>query len=467
MSVPPPDAARDGCRILYRDIGDYLTREDKLAKLRDWGSIAGIDDWREIAPDAHHDWIGQRSAAYQALTPLGSKEAKGGRADDAIFRLYSRGLATSRDAYVYSFSRATCADNARRMAADYTAALSEVKAGNDPAADLRDIVARHSSNLPWDRELKNNLKRRKTVTYSADNIWTTPYRPFVKQHCYVDYVLVNNKYRMDVIFPRADSDNRAICVPGMGSTKAFSALMVDAMPDLNFLASGAQCFPRWRFERRNEKQGELLDGAHGPERVDNISDAALRAFRVHYADNTITKDDVFEYVYGVLHAPAYRDRFANDLAKALPRAPLAPDFRAFADAGARLAALHLNYETGPEYPLDLVFAGEGEPDAGHFRIEKMKLTDDGATLIVNEHLRLCGIPAEAHEYEVNGRTPLGWLVDRTRVRRDKESGIVNDPNGWFEDDPRGLIAAVRRIVYVSVETARIVRGLPAPFAADE
>ncbi len=469
MSAPPPGAAdRDRGRILYRDIGDYLTREDKLKFLRDKGSVAGIDDWREIAPDRHHDWLGQRDRTFETFYPMGSKQAKAGKADDAVFRLFSNGYKTGRDAYLYNFSRESCAENARRMVDDYRAALGELKEGKD----LRDAVDRHSSHVRWDRELKNNLKRRKEVVFAPDNIWTTQYRPFVKQHCYVDYVLVNSKGRMDSMFPAADSGNRAIYVSGVGSTRPFSALMVDRMPDLHFVAFG-QCFPRYRYRQPAAAQDALPGIAAKIERVDNISDVGVRAVRVRYADNTITKDDVFAYVYGVLHAPAYRERFANDLTKALPRVPFAPDFRAFADAGARLADLHLGYETGPEYPLDVIFAGEGEPEPDHFRLgtRRMRLDDDKTThkttLVVNDHIRLAGIPAEAHDYEVNGRTPLGWLIDRYRIARDKESGLVNDPNAWFADDPRGLAAAVRRVVHLSVETARLVAALPAPFDDDD
>ena len=202
------------------------------------------------------------------------------------------------------------------------------------------------------------------------------------------------------------------------------------------------------------------------ERVDNITDTALVAFQAHYNDDEITKDAIFDYVYGVLHAPAYRERFANDLAKALPRIPMAPDFDGFATAGRDLAALHLGYETCAEYPLEIVAARPGELQSHNFRLREraMRFTDDERTvLIVNDHISLTGIPGEAHGYVVNGRTPLNWLIDRYRVKRDRESGIVNDPNGWFAK-PEDLIAAIRRIVHVSVETVRIVASLPGPFA---
>ena len=458
--VRNPDAEPKGCRIFYRDIGDYLKREEKLVILREAGSIAGIEDWREIAPDRHHDWIGQRDEAFQALYPMGSKAAKAGKEDEAIFKLYSRGLATSRDAYIYNFSHDACAANARAMVGDYLGALRELTTDGADARNLDEIVTRHALHVRWDRELKNNLRRRKEVSYSADNLWTTQYRPFVKQHCYVDYVLVNNKYQQDSIFPEADSENRAICVPGVGSTKPFSVLVVDTMPDIQLMFNG-QYLPRYRYSYRPD----LLQDGPGSERLDNISGKALGTFREHYDDRTITKDAIFYYVYGVLHAPGYRERHATDLAKELPRIPFATDFHAFADAGRALAELHLGYETCQEFPLNLACSQPGDPRPERYRMSKraMRYADDDRTvLVVNDHISLGGIPVEAHQYSVNGRTPLAWCIDRYKITQDKESGIVNDPNGWF-DDPRDLIATIRRIVHVSVETVRIVEGLPDPF----
>ena len=267
------------------------------------------------------------------------------------------------------------------------------------------------------------------------------------------------------MFPTSDSENRAICVPGVGSTKPFSTLVVDMMPDIQLMFNG-QCFPRYQYQEPMDAQSDLPGLETRLERVDNITDMALRAFRVHYKDNGITKDAIFDYVYGVLHAPGYRERFANNLAKELPRVPFAPDFHAFAEAGRALAELHLGYETCEEYPLEVAFTGEGSPRPEHFRIgaRAMRFADDEKTvLVVNDHIQLEETPPEAHEYQVNGRTPLEWFIDRYKVTQDKESGIVNDPNGWFAD-PQDLITAIRRIVHVSMETARIVNALPESIA---
>ena len=304
--VRNPNAAHEGCRILYHDIGDYLKREKKLEILRKEKSISGIDDWQEITPDRHNDWIGQRDEAFQALYPLGSKAAKAAKiaeVDEVIFKLYSNGYKTGRDAYVYNFSRNACEENAHKMVNDYLGALQELNEGRNKSPDIDKLVSRHTSNVRWDQGLKDDLMRRKEIKYSSVNVWPTRYRPFVKQYCYADYSLAQRKYQMDSIFPSEDTENRAICVPGIGSNKPFSALVVDTMPDLELISKG-QCFPRYRYAQRSG--GGLLNEIPGLERIDNISDsgAGYMCFGHHYNDSTINKGrDIFDYVYGILHAP--------------------------------------------------------------------------------------------------------------------------------------------------------------------
>ncbi|MCY3930402.1 MAG: hypothetical protein OXH70_01665 [Acidobacteria bacterium] len=322
--VRKPAATRHGCRVFYRDVGDYLKREEKLGVLRETRSLAAVDQWCEIEPDEHHDWIGQRDPAFQRLYALGSKAAKAGKADDAVFRLFSSGYKTSRDAYTYNFSASDCAQNGNRMVADYMRAMELREAS--PDVPVEDAARLNSRNLRWDRELKNNLRRRRSVEYSLDRIRQTQYRPFVKQYCYVDYTLVNNKYQQDRIFPsgavsgtglapsvrpsvrpsvelgdmrarrRLDealehpyhrraarsgtglegsvlpplpvrTENRVICVPGRGANKPFSVLVADRIPDLHYVEFG-QCFPRWSFPsprrrlRRAVSDGTGARGQH-------------------------------------------------------------------------------------------------------------------------------------------------------------------------------------------------------------
>ena len=300
------------------------------------------------------------------------------------------------------------------------------------------------------------------MAYTNDRIGRVHYRPFVKQYGYVDTILANCKYQQDRIFPGKATVNRVICVPGIGSNKPFSVLITDTMPDLGFI-SASQCFPRYRYPP--QPGNTLFAEASGTTRIDNIFDSTLTHFRDYYRNTAITKDAIFDYVYGILHAPLYRTRFKNDLSKELPRVPLAEGFEAFRQAGAALTNLHLGYESSAEYLLDCIFKGKGSPESHHFRLSRKPMhlaKKDPSTLEVNEYISLTGIPALAHEYHVNGRTPLEWFMDRYRITQDRDSGIVNDPNEWFEN-PEDLMRAIRQIVTVSVETMQIVKNLPDPF----
>ena len=462
LLVKNPNTTRDGCRIHYRDIGDYLTHEQKLEALSEAKSVKGFSEWQTIKPNKHHDWIDQRSDVFTNFYPLGSEATKKGEANDAIFRLYLRGLETTRDAYIYNLSRDACAKNAERMVRDYLAARAELK--ENPELTVDEAARLHSSNIKWSQELKNRMSRKRTQ-FEDGYIRKAAYRPFVAANCYADHIFLSRAHQLDQMFSDSFSENRVICAPGTGSKKAFSVLMTDTMPDLGF-NNATRCFPRWQYPKPTDTSDTTLtfDGIDKPpDRIDNISDTALHTFREYYSDDSITKDAIFDYVYGVLHAPSYREAFANDLSKMIPRIPFAPDFQTFAAAGVALANLHLNYETCERYPLQLVFAHDGDPQPHHFRLgtRAMRFTDKQTktTLIVNEHIQLAGIPEAAHWYVVNGRTPLEWFIDRYKITKDTDSGIVNDPNGWFAD-PHDLVTAIERIVYVSVESTQIIEGLP-------
>ena len=465
LLIRNPNAKHEGCLIHYHDVGDYLSPEEKLASLREAGSIAGIADWRRIRPNAQHDWIDQRSQAYQRLYPLGTKDVKAGRDGNAAFHLFSNGWKTGRDAYLYNFSSDALARQARRAVNGYMGARREVRgsvAERDTAV-LDAAVRRHSTHIRWDRELKRKLRQREPVFFSTDNVRAVHYRPFVKAYCYVDRHFAQAPALMGEVFP-AERENRAICVTGIGSTKGFSALAVNVMPDLHLIAFG-QCFPRYRYRSKAGRQVDLPGVGDNVERIDNVTDLTLALFRDHYGDRRITKNAIFDYIYGVLHAPDFRQQFAYDLAKELPRVPFAEDFRAFVDVGRALTRLHLSYETCRRHRLEVKSSTRDNASRYRLGTRKMRYVDDDKSILaINDVTQLRGIPPEAHGYEVNGRTPLDWLIDRYCIVQDKQSGIVNDPNAWF-DAPEELLATIQRIVHVSVETTRIVKQLPSTGAS--
>ena len=464
--VKNPNAAGDGCRIYYRDIGDNLKSEEKLAILKEAHLISGFTDWQEVIPDQYHDWIRQRSPEFDQFYALGSENSKKGLPDDTIFSLYSLGRQTTKDLYVYNFSRASCIENARKMTEDYLAAISDLE--TNPELSVAEASRRHSSNIMWVSNLMKKLERKHRTEFDEAYIRKIMFRPFIPTYCYTDNTFAISMYQMGRIFPNSSSENRVICVPGIGSEAPFSALITDTMPDRHF-NEACQCYPRYSYPKP-PKALDTTDKLPGIEResdrIDNISDIALNAFRKHYPDDAITKDAIFDYVYGVLHSPTYREKFANDLSKVLPRIPFAPDFHTFAKAGGELATLHLGYETCEQYPIDITSTHQEESEPKHFLIDErgMRFADnEETTLIINDYVKLSGIPAEAHRYIINGKTPLEWFIERYQINR--ERGVHNDPNGWFAD-PRDLVTAIERIVHVSVESTRIIEGLPSQLTDD-
>ena len=473
--VKNPNATHEGCKIQYRDIGDYLTREEKLETLREKESISGFSDWETITPNKHHDWIEPRSDDFTKFPPLGTKDTMDGKTDEAIFKIYSNGYQTGKDDYIYNFTRDICAENAKQMTQVYLAAISELE--KNPQLTLNEVMSLHNSYINWDDALERKLKQKKKTEFSEDYIRKVLYRPFVATNCYTDYIFAQRKGKMHRIFPDSLSENRVICVPGKGSKTTFSALMVDTMPDRGFIGAG-QCFPRYEYpEQKDTSNATNMFGENEDQSKhnDNILDTALKAFHEHYNDDTITKDVIFDYVYGILHAPNYCEQFANDLSKMIPRIPFAPDFHAFAEAGKKLADLHLNYETCEQYPLSVEYPNISSPptdledaDPTLFLLTEkaMRFGDiERRTLIINEHVRLSSIPEDAHRYIVNGRSPLEWFIDRYKIKTDPDSGILNDANSWFAD-PRDLIIAIERIIHLSVQSTRIINTLPAEITAD-
>ena len=462
-------AHRGECRIHYRDIGDYLSREQKLQLIREYGSIAGIPDWQDIQPDAHHDWLEQRDPAYQQFMPLAIRSQKFRANVSAVFSLLSLGIATNRDSWVYSFDQEQLSQRIQDMTAFYRERLQSVADGTMTEAEA---TANNSPDrIKWTVGLRDHFKRRQLIVLDVFNLRVGMYRPFSKQHLYFEPKYIERTLRIPAMFPMPTAPNQVIGVTGRGETVSFSTLMTDTIPNLHLVAS-AQWFARWHYEAHDPDRPEAwaqtddggLDIVPGYRRLDNITDWCLRQFRTQYPALRITKDDIWHYLYGLLHAPDYRERFKADLSKDLPRIPFAPDFGAFRDAGAALAALHLGYETCPEHglPVDVDGIGDSVYRLGSKAMQwgGTRKEPDRSVLHVTPAVTLRGIPEAAHSYVVNGRTPLEWAVDRLRIRQDKESGIVNDPNAWFSDNPAALVSHLRHLVHVSVETVRIVEGLP-------
>lgn len=335
-----PDKRHLGCQIRYRDVEDRMTRAEKLHFLAHTKSTAGINGWKKIRPDVHQDWINQRDPGFSALLPMGSKETKAKLSARAIFLQYCTGIKTNRDAYLYNFDRDACLRNAAAAIDCYQNALGQWKCQKESGLRFSEcvdgLVRSNSSDLHWDIVQKTQLEREREIEFNPDLIRKVSYRPFVKTHGYLEFGLINSKNLQDRFFPLDGSPNRAICVSGIGSTKPFSVLVTDLMPDLHFTEFG-QCFPRFVYPQRQKAESNEMD-LPVARCQDNISDSVLHRFRARHPNEKITKDDIFEYVYGVLHAPDYRTRFRNNLPKELPRIPISVNYQILKELGGGLCS---------------------------------------------------------------------------------------------------------------------------------
>ncbi|MHB1757274.1 MAG: DEAD/DEAH box helicase [Leptospirillum sp.] len=461
------------CVIHYHDIGDYLSREQKLKNISEKGSIANVP-WITIHPNTAGDWINQRGNDFEKLVPLGNKDSRNKK---AIFDLYSQGVKTNRDSWIYNFSKERLTHNIHSMIDFYNRQVQEVSAkrsnGQVSVKDVDSFINNDPRKISWTRALKQDLSKGKSHSFAENSIISGMYRPFCKQWMYFDRNFNEVVYQIPRIFPEPGLENKVISVMGRGANKEFSVLITNFLPDYELISKG-QCFPLYRYEQvqtskieRFIKENKHLNTEF--RRMDAVLDGALEDFRA-VASFDISKEDIFHYVYGILHSLDFRNRFKSDLAKSLPRIPKPSGpgmFWAFSESGKQLALLHLNYESVDPWTLEEKTDGiiDRMPPKESYRVEKMRFGKgpDGKpnkrTIVYNSHLTLTGIPLEAYEYIVNGKSAIDWLMDRYQITINKDSGIKNDPNDW-SDDPRYILDLVKRVVRVSLETIKIVNNLP-------
>lgn len=456
LLVKNPDRPSSGT-IKYHDIGDYLTREQKLERIAQAKCFDSLD-WRVIQPNASGDWLTQRSEAFGEFLLLGSK-AKADEGRHRVFANYSLGLATGRDAWVTGFSRSALESRVNRAISFYNSEVDRGAARPDSFTPNLD-----PTKFSWNRNALDDLSRGKKYAYVDEAIVESAYRPFTRVHTYFDSQMNAMLYQLPRIFPDAATRNLGIAVLAASERTPFSVLMVDRLPNLGLFMDPSQFFPRYTYEKRSADDSlfaALEESDEEYRQLDNVTDECLADFRSSFGAG-VAKDDVFHYVYGILHSPEYREQFAADLKKMLPRIPKVKEFFAFVEAGRQLAALHLDYENAETYPLVV----SGEPSASH-RVEKMRYRRHGreldkTTIVYNSEITISGIPEEAHEYKLGSRSAIEWIMDRYQVKVDKESGIISDPNDWAEENgnSRYIVELLARVTTVSIETVRIVRSLP-------
>lgn len=480
--VKNPQAKEQG-KIYFHDIGDYLTRDQKLEVVSEFSSIEGITQkagWQTIEPDAFGDWMNQRDPNFDTYMNLGDKKDKTAK---VVFESYSMGIKTNRDAWVYSFSKQSLDSKIESMVRFYDEEMNRYKTvcpdkKVGATTRIEDFLRYDDSKISWSRALREGVGKHRPLIYNKTSTTIGVYRPFTKQNLYFDRGLVNDVAKIPAMFPDSGVKNFVICVTGRGATKEFSALITSFIPDLEMISKG-QCFPLYLYESMEEQPDGLLfqdvDGSY--KRTDAITNVALEHFQSAYLEATITKEDIFYYIYGLLHSEEYRERYADNLSKQLPRIPRMKryeDFAAFAQSGRDLAALHLNYESvdlhtqvtlGGSLNLRVTEQGVKGGQDGDFTVTKMKFAKKGdkSRVIYNGKITIENIPEEAYDYVVNGKPALEWVMERQAVTTDKKSGIVNDANDWAIEtrgNARYPLELFLRVITVSLRTQEIVRKLP-------
>lgn len=438
------------CVLNYAEVGEDWTKERKWKWLEDKASIGGVK-WRTLKPDVRHTWLHDaEGAGFAKLLPIGSKEAKSLDSLDAqaIFRTFSNGVKSNNDDLVYDFDWSRLAKRSERMVGAYHAEMDRWRRAKKPD-NLEEFLRVDPKVCKWIRHTKRNLLRETEVEFDAAKIRPALYRPFTRRSYFFERVFSEDIYQFPDFFPtkRNSAENRVLCVTDAGSEKPFMSLVADDIVDLHLVGAGAscQCFPLYTYD---------ADGGH---RRDNVTDWALEQFKAQYSKAKITKKDIFHYVYAVLHHPAYREKYAANLRRELPRIPFAPDFAAFAKAGEKLETLHTDYEDQKEFKLKRVEAKGVKPD---WRVEKMKLSKDKSELAYNDWLTLAGIPEAAHTYRLGNRSALDWIIDQYQVERAKDNPdtVLSDPNR--DDDEEYIVRLIGQVVTVSVETMKLVQTMP-------
>lgn len=469
LLVKNPNVKTEKATVHYHDIGDYLDREQKLKIVKQFKTFGNRKlELTTLQPNEHGDWLSVRNSAFNDFIPLDPMK-KGDLKTNSFFSTYAVGVNTGRDAWCYNFSYSALADKMEEMISFYNeevAKFVELSAKSKNKLVVEEIIDTNANKISWTRSLRADVAKNVTHKFNPEDIKISGYRPFCKQYLYFNRAFNEAIGLSPKYFPNSNLPNIVACI-SPSPNDGLSLLISNKIANLHYNGD-TQCFPLYYYEENNATQRSLFDTDEGQQyiRRDAISDFILERAKQQYG-KSVTKEDIFYYVYGFLHSKEYREAFSNDLKKMLPRLPLVEtvkDFWAFSKAGRQLAELHLNYETVP--PLDQVLVMKSVGEDVSYEVYKMRFPanhkHDKRDIIFNDKILVQNIPAKAYEYVVNGKSAIEWIMERYSVTTHKESGITNDPNDWAKEvgNPRYILDLLLSIIHVSVQTVDIVNALP-------
>ena len=442
LLIKNPDSSGP-CKIRYVDIGASLSRDEKLAIVSSATKIQALDGL-DIEENVHGDWINQRSEEFLEFYPMGAKATKGS-SPQGFFTTYTGGIKTNRDAWAYNFDANALKINMANMIDFYNGQIGKAKVDND------------SNSISWDSTLLGSHRAGKKGVFNPNAVRTAVYRPFVKTNLYFDRMFNNSVNRFPALLPEGGK-NLFIVVPGPSDGHSPSAFITDSLVDI-MPYGGVQCFPLYDLQESVTDNSESLFNIE-PTSKYALSDFIIGEFRKAYGAK-VTPEDIFYYVFGVLSSREYQQKYTPELKKLLPRIPFLQDFSGFAKAGRQLADVQLGYETREPFQLGEVWAASAKSESGKYSVEKLTFGKgrDKTQINVNKFLTLTGVPLEAYEFKVQGKSPIEWLMSRYVVKKDKDSELLNDPNA-FSKDPAYLVETLKRVVGMSLECIKIIEGLP-------
>ena len=462
--------------VRYHDIGDYLSREQKLAIISEFGDVSGIK-WSFITPNENNDWINQRNQSYINFVALGDKRKR--EALSISLDNYATGLQTNRDVWIIGSDKAIVQANTLnmidfynservRLLAEYGNLVEDgsiVSSENALSTFISNSINMDATKISWTRGLIKRLARNEQID-SEYQLRTIAYRPFCKKHLIYKKQIIEYPSCWDNIYPTDDTENLVICISGSPIKKPFCAFITDTIQDCNFLEH-AQSYPLYMYDKV-EKHGNAQMTLFGDMAEEDtvtykkrfaISDAALTKFKGIYGDR-VTKEDIFYYLYAVLHSKDYIEAYADNLAKEMVRIPTLEKFPKYVEIGRQLAELHLNYEAPADAAalgLDIAITKED------YTVSKMRFKKDGkdndkGTIIFNDYITISNIPERAYEYVVNGRSAIEWIMESYRVKTDKDSGITDDPNTY--GDEKYIFNLLISVISVSLKTLDLIESMP-------